>query len=523
MDVSNSYKELAVTLLIRLTSFNEKKRMAERYVRFNVPELMRTAATAVGRDRCVDIMKVTEGGFNKIFLLTMDDGYEVIARIPTPIAGPAHYTTASEVATMDFLRTRLDIPAPKVFAWASRVGGDNPVGAEYIIMEKMQGESLASRWLSLSTKELAEVIKQIVDIESRLFSARFSEHGSLYYKEDLEEEVRENKPSEQSGLDLLSGQFGIGPVANRSFWTEEWDKMALDRGPCLFSPICHAISTDRTVTGIRSEDYLTSIGKREAAWTIKLGQPRHRQFFFSFSEHNIEPKDHVSLLSQYGLVAPYIVPKQEGLTSPTLRHPDLHQSNIFFRPQSTDISGIIDWQGASILPFFLQSGFPVFCDHDLGRPQTLEKPKLSDTFEVMNPREQQEALMNLKHKQANLYYTAATGLKCERHMQALRLPYLDMRQYLIKQAGMPWDGDLVNLRAALIGVHSKWDDLVGEHVCPISFTDEEVRFAMQESREWNEAAEVLTTIRDTLGIDGEGGTDPENYNRAAALNKEWRI
>jgi len=268
---------------------------------------------------------------------------------------------------------------------------------------------------------------------------------------------------------------------------------------------------------------LTSIGKREAAWTVKLGQPQRRQFFFSFSEQNIEPKDHISLLSQYGLVAPYLVPKQEDLASPTLRHPDLHQSNIFLRPQSTDILGIIDWQGASILPFFLQSGFPVFCDHDPERPQTLEKPKLDDNFEEMNPGEQEEALMNLKHKQANLYYTAATGLKCERHMRALRLPYLNMRQYLIKQAGMPWDGDLVNLRAALIGVHSKWDDLVGERACPISFTDEEVRSATQESREWNEAAEVLATIRSTLGIDGEGGTDPENHNRAAALNKEWRI
>lgn len=127
----------------------------------------------------------------------------------------------------------------------------------------------------------------------------------------------------------------------------------------------------------------------------------------------------------------------------------------------------------------------------------------------MSPVEQQEALMDLKHKKANLDYTAATGLKCESHMEALRLPYLDMRQYLIQQAGMPWDGDLVNLRAALIGVHSKWDALVGERACPISFTDEEVRSAMQESREWNEAAEVLTTIRDTLGIDGEGGTDPD--------------
>ncbi len=103
MDVGNLYKELAVNLLICFNSFNEKERIAERYARFNVPELMRIAAMAVGRDRCMDIMKVTKGGFNKIFLHTMDDGYEVIAQIPTPIAGPAYYTTASEVATIDFL------------------------------------------------------------------------------------------------------------------------------------------------------------------------------------------------------------------------------------------------------------------------------------------------------------------------------------------------------------------------------------------------------------------------------------
>ena len=215
--------------------------MAEHYVRFNVPELMRIAALAVGRDRCVDIIKFKEGGFNKVFLLTMDDGYEVIARIPTPIAGPAHYMTASEVATMDFLRTRLDIPAPKVFAWASRIGSDNPVGAEYIIMEKLEGESLASRWPSLSSKELGEVIKQLADIESRLFSARLSEYGSLYYKEDLEEEARKNDSKEPNGAKLLHDQFRTGPIVDRSFWTGERDQMNLDRGPCSFPRIYRAL------------------------------------------------------------------------------------------------------------------------------------------------------------------------------------------------------------------------------------------------------------------------------------------
>ena len=205
--------------------------MAERFVRFNVPELMRIAAMAVGRNRCVDMVKFTEGGFNKIFLLTMDDGYEVIARVPTPIAGPPHYMTASEVATMDFLRTQLDIPVPKVFAWASRVDDDNAVGAEYIIMEKMPGESLSSQLLSLSTGELAKVIEQIVDMESRLFSTRFPKHGSLYYKEDVEERFREDMPYQPTDGDL-SARFCVGPLATRSFWAEERCKMALDRGPC---------------------------------------------------------------------------------------------------------------------------------------------------------------------------------------------------------------------------------------------------------------------------------------------------
>lgn len=99
-----------------------------------------------------------------------------------------------------------------------------------------------------------------------------------------------------------------------------------------------------------------------------------------------------------------------------------------------------------------------------------------------------------------------------------------MRQYLIKQAGMPWGGDLVNLRAAIVGSCNKWADIVGDSgtTCPVSFTDEEVQSAMQESREWNEAAEILITIRDILGIDGEGGTDPENFHRSIALNQECR-
>lgn len=51
----------------------------------------------------IKVLKCVEGQFNKAFLMTMNDGTEVLAKIPNPNAGPSFYTTASEVATRDFV------------------------------------------------------------------------------------------------------------------------------------------------------------------------------------------------------------------------------------------------------------------------------------------------------------------------------------------------------------------------------------------------------------------------------------
>lgn len=53
---------------------------------------------------------------------------------------------------MDFLRAVLKIPVPEVMAYST--SPDNSVGAEYIPMERVEGESLSSRWLSLTTDEV---------------------------------------------------------------------------------------------------------------------------------------------------------------------------------------------------------------------------------------------------------------------------------------------------------------------------------------------------------------------------------
>ena len=54
--------------------------------------------------------------FNKAFLMSMNDGQEVVAKVPNPNAGVPHFTTASEVATMDFVSSS---PAPSILSLAN--------------------------------------------------------------------------------------------------------------------------------------------------------------------------------------------------------------------------------------------------------------------------------------------------------------------------------------------------------------------------------------------------------------------
>jgi hypothetical protein len=83
--------------------WDEDVQLRQRYKRFNVSEIKNIAAKSIGAQSCVSIIKLAEGGFNKVFRLVMNDDSVVIARIPDHSAGPPFKTTASEVATMDFV------------------------------------------------------------------------------------------------------------------------------------------------------------------------------------------------------------------------------------------------------------------------------------------------------------------------------------------------------------------------------------------------------------------------------------
>lgn len=230
------------------------------------------------------------------------------------------------------------------------------------------------------------------------------------------------------------------------------------------------------------------------------------------------------MLDQYELLVPHLLHKYRELAPPALRHPDLHDRNIFLHPNSTKILGIIDWQDARILPYFLQAGWPALCHHDNIWPQTLEEPELPRNFAQLAPSEQDEARKKYRHDEANLSYMAAVESSDPRHSLALRTPHLEPIKTLVTQASRRWDGDLIPLRAALLDVCAKWDDVVGAHVpCPISLTDAEKRSIDADRKQRLDAESALKHVKASIGIDGLGGTLPENYERAQRLSALCRL
>ncbi len=115
---------LFCTWCLRNASYDEAKQLPKRYLQFDLEKLIKKAVSLVqsrGASYCnIRIIIATFCGthqwfgryqgfevsrrlYNKALILTMDNGIEILAKLPCPAAGPQFYTTASEVTTRSFV------------------------------------------------------------------------------------------------------------------------------------------------------------------------------------------------------------------------------------------------------------------------------------------------------------------------------------------------------------------------------------------------------------------------------------
>lgn len=156
----------------------------------------------------------------------MRDGFQFIVRIPYPVTEPKHLAVASEVATMDFLRSQ-EIPVPKIYGHSATP--DNAAGTEYVFMECARGTNLGDLWFDMSEKDRITVVTKLVELESRLFDLRFPAAGSLYYTKDLQ--TGSKKVDILTSDSANESRYFIGPDTTLDLWHGKRIGLRITRGP----------------------------------------------------------------------------------------------------------------------------------------------------------------------------------------------------------------------------------------------------------------------------------------------------
>ena len=490
--------------------------MKERYRKFNVAALQRVATESLNHGRCVSISKFAEGMNCKVFLLGMEDGFEAIAKLPTAAAGPRYYLTSSEVATMDFLRSELSIPVPRVYVWNPFTSVDrNPVGAEYIIMEKVEGVQLADCWGDLTGNETLKIMKQLASIEAQFFERPLSQYGSIYYKTSLN--APEHRSDKLYADDTLNNdqnsRWCIGPSANSAWWYQERADMNIERGPC--KP--HHPDTMTNPSGRTSANYVKAVSARERAWASRFARPQEHSFLTFKSGRLVDPSELLVLLDQYdALIVPLMAHEPPR---PIIRHPDLRLLNIFVHPESKDIVGIIDWQETDAQPLSLHSGFPFLAnDQREMLSNAFVAPPVPD-YGSMDEIDKHNAKIEYTRQRAHHLYFVATGKWNPVHFEALRRPFLPILQRLVVHAGRPWAGNNVFLQFAILQASKLWAEMGATGPCPVEFTDEQAARIEKDYEEYNEALEHFEYLRGLVGANEEGWVSNEEYEETMVRNE----
>ncbi|PWY89730.1 kinase-like protein [Aspergillus heteromorphus CBS 117.55] len=481
--------------------YNDTLRHRERRRIFNVPELKRLAASSICQkeEDVLGFEKLAEGGFNRSFLVTMRDNFRFVARIPYPVTQPKPLVIASEVATMDFLRSH-GIPVPKVYGYSA--SADNPAGTEYIFMELIQGQNLGDIWFDLSERQRYKLIAQLVQLESRLFALRFPASGSLYYCSDLPESNRVIIPN-SSSLSTNEGRFCIGPDTSLGLWYGRRLNLPVERGPYQD---CLAV--------------LTAGAKKEIAYLSKFGQPLQPFQRLRRETYNYQPQshlDHIATLKQYLQIAPTLIPRgNPALHRPVLRHPDLQPNNIFVSDQ-LEITGLIDWQHSTALPLFLQCAIPnSLQNYGDDVSESLQEPTLPSNFNKLEAEEQYQQAELFRKRQLHYLYVKFTSETNPDHYNALAYDFSTLRRRLFHCASDPWEGDNATLKSTLITLSRKWADINGGNTPPrpLVFSDIESNEYLKLARAQSEADEQLKTCQDLIGVGNEGWVPVDQYEGA---------
>ncbi|KIJ33770.1 hypothetical protein M422DRAFT_264228 [Sphaerobolus stellatus SS14] len=258
-----------------------------------------------------ELEKLDEGGYHKVYNVLRSNGSPLDAVVR--VAAPAFPTDKleSEVSTYKYLAAHTKIPVPQIYAWNS--DASNPVGAEYMIMQKVPGVSSSQVWQDLPEEVKKNAISQVAQYLLEIFSLRFATCGSIYW-------------TPQNG-------FHVGPIVNTPFYRalDGFVRIPGDVKPHNPNPHRGPFST--------ATDYLLSFAKAEIAF---LSENRS----LAVSELGNDSTSGEQRLEQ----------GERDISTPespfSFKLDDFRLSNIMINEETGQVTGLIDFEGTTITPLW---------------------------------------------------------------------------------------------------------------------------------------------------------------------------
>ncbi|KAM5490304.1 hypothetical protein MaudMau93_002502 [Microsporum audouinii] len=481
---------------------DEEYQYAKRYIRFNIDKLCNLVTSVVGNGiSSVSKVDKMEGGFHKALLMTLENGTEIVAKIPCPHAGLPMYSTASEAAVLEFVRTHTTIPVPKVLAWSS--DPKNPVGAEYIIMEKAKGVQLHTVWGDLSQSGRLRVIESLVLMEKQLLSFQFPAYGNLYFRHSIPESscVFLHKDIDSAGL------YCVGPAAD-SAWSNDnvlkkgIESSEFDSGPWVNLKCFGEALIKRSLL----KGFPSNARKLSACQPINYGSSSaHKKVLGSAMAL-------VPLISSHPILV--------ANSSPTLLHTDLHMGNIFVTEDGPiEITSIIDWHSITIAPKFIQARWPIVVEPLDGYTRGITPPEPLPDLEQLDSEEKKIAIFTHEQNYLAKAYEVCTARHSLHLHNALEVPQI-LKEIYIRGGETITDG-IFPLRSCLVDLFHYWQDLGFLEPFPIKFTEDEFSHYNKELPLYEEWYTLKEIVKKALNTDSEGWIYPElDWEEKKRLNEE---
>ncbi|KAF7518979.1 hypothetical protein G7054_g13254 [Neopestalotiopsis clavispora] len=220
--------------------------------------------------------------------------------------------TLNEVAAMTWVRNNCKIPIPAVVRFDA--SDRNAISHEFTLLERVRGVSVDTIYDQLDDGKIARLVSQLTDYLVELHRHEWTHAGGLSI-----DESKNIVPGR-----ILAENFWQGPEIAQ-FWGDDATIDSLNvHGP--FSSYADYVQS-------HIQQYIRNIEKHESLEWMRDLIPRLQGFLTFLQDRAAELND----------------------TKYILTHKDLHFGNIMCDPETLEITSILDWEFAAVLPLPLWS------------------------------------------------------------------------------------------------------------------------------------------------------------------------